>query len=601
MISNILAQETPKLSFKELGGNKIQTIKGDLALIQIYSNLNLTFDNKRKRIDSLIIGQKDANINNYKLLITLDSKTVILEVNAKGYLPLSMTVMGITPKAYKVYNIFEENSELVNNDLGAFRLESEPDSALIRITGQPEFKNFTPYTFANRTAMAYKITLTKQDYYDVDTIMKIVKNDEKSLKVNLRAKFGFLKLKTDTENDLLIDGKSYSHNSPVKIMEGKHSISVKRKYSKEYNENVEIFGQFIPTVLERKIELEHYKGRLEVNSDPPGAVILLNGDKIGVTPLNSIVDAGEYTLEFRKEKFRTEKKDNIEILKDETVRESMNLKPYGLLKITGMSSAEIILNDKHLGTLPFADGFELPPGNYTLKAELEGYDTGEQSFYLDTEVKTVNVDLYKSEGKFFRSTGGGRESRLNQITPPIYLYISSHIETINPKYLSTAAGYPFYEPVKNAILFGGGINITALPISIELDAHVISIIPTKNVPGSEQLTNYPDSTLFSLDVMTAKVGYCPFVLFERIYPFVGIMAHISGLWFHTAVVKNELQQNFDKDEPIHWHIEPALYADIDIRISEKFSLFVGYEKFLKANAFGDGLYAHFAWSFFTNK
>jgi hypothetical protein len=53
----------------------------------------------------VIFGKMDLKINNYKLLVNLDSKTVIIDVHADGYLPLSITVRGISPKPYK-YLIF---------------------------------------------------------------------------------------------------------------------------------------------------------------------------------------------------------------------------------------------------------------------------------------------------------------------------------------------------------------------------------------------------------------------------------------------------------------------------------------------------------------
>ncbi|MBA4319505.1 MAG: hypothetical protein C0412_13975, partial [Flavobacterium sp.] len=508
--------QNKKLEFEQKSPDKLVNSRNNLPLIIITSKLDLLFqDQDRFTGEKNVEKKKFGSINEYKLFVVVDEKTVLLKITAEGFdESLTIEVNELAPKQVKMFHVFEKVNYGIT-ELGDFFLASSPEGAKISIRGQPKFSEMTPFDFKDYTATTYKLTLEKEDYYKVDTTIAIQKENKQSLKVNLRAKFGYLKVNTDRDYQLFIDGSETSYNTPIKINEGIRNIEVKKKYFKDLVDKIEVEGKYDPMIIEKKYVLEPYYGKLNVRSNIYGATVLLNGEEVGTTTFERVIAAGKYNLEIKKDKYRTEKF-QLEILRDEAKDTLVELKQYGTLKIVGPNAASItLINGGYEKKLANDNLYELPPGDYNIKVELDGYDTYEDSFYLDTEFKTIEIDLIKTEGRFLRFTAFDINSRLYQITPSAYWFITYNPKTINPNFLSTAAKYPFYNPAKNTLLLGGGLNIVALPYTLEFEVGFFSLINSKNISGSETLTNYTDSTMFDLYTIKTKIGYCPFVLFER--------------------------------------------------------------------------------------
>lgn len=551
---------------KKPSGRIIQTIDEKSALIIIYSELDLTFPTY-ERFTNKLEEIKNTSPYQYKLLVDAEYKTIQLRVSANGFIPLTIEVNDLAPKKTIVYSIFEKKP-MLNLSKGEFYLTTEPDGATIMIQGQPEFKGATPYHFADRTAMAYRIKLTKPDYYDVDTIMNIEKGKANSLSVKLRSKFGLLKLNTNLTNELLIDGISYDHNSPIQISEGKHNIIVKRKYFKDYYETIEIIGQYNPMIIERKVELEPYKGKLDVITEPIGAEVFLDGRNIGNTPLNKIIDAGHYTLEVKKNKYRTETI-NFEIKKDETIKRTFGLKKYGLLKIVGTNSAEITLNGEYKGKLPRASNFELPPGEYKIKAELDGYDTEEQSFTLETEIKTIELNLIETEGRFFRWTAFGNQ-RISSLFNGAEFSVGYFETLLSEELIFTLTGKK-----ENFRETGASVQISLYYTPITINSGI-------DLSGSSELgfSTVGKDTLSDFYFYT-NIGWTPFVLWELIAPSVGIAFNASNFEYRidTESIRKVSYNSF------------GLYYEVRIqwRVASRggFSLKYGYQDLFDKSAYGN--------------
>lgn len=584
---SINSGQPKELDYKQRNNDKSINTINNLPLIIITSPLELTFpDNERFTGTNKIEIKGADSFYEYRLFVAVEEKAILVKVASKGFDELQIEVEELGPKIVKRYHVFEKITSKVNVDLGELYLATEPEGAKITIYGIPDFKGETPFLFSNYTAKAYQIVLEKEDYYKVDTIITIVKNNAERLNVKLRAKFGILKLVTDMENKLYVDGIEKDFDNSIRLTEGEHNIIVKRKYFKDYNEKLEVVGLYDPMVIERNVELEPWKGILNIESTPQGATVYLDGDNIGETPLRKTIDAGDYRIELKKDNYRTES-DIIEIKKDEIIEKLYDLKKYGLLKIEGAYYTQITINGSYKGTLPSANYFELPPGHYEVKAELEGYDSEVYSFYLETETKILEINLTETEGRSFRLAAFGNE-RLSQVTPKWNLYGALNIQTINPSLLSTAVQYPLYYSIKNRASLGGGINLTFLPFLFEADMLVDLWIKSRDVAGSERITLASDSTLFKMYFYRVKVGICPFVLFERIYPFFGIVSQTVSVDVQTGSLLKNISLN---SKSLNYQ-EFGLFTNVTFRLSNKFVFVIGYEKYNKKDAFDDGFYTH---------
>jgi serine/threonine-protein kinase len=124
--------------------------------------------------------------------------------------------------------------------------------------------------------------------------------------------------------------------------------------------------------LRLQATLEPSGGVLKIASTPPGADVLVDGAKIGVTPLlTSAVAHGAHALEVRAAGMAPYKQE-ITVTAEKPVIVTAALAPAtGTLSVTGFAGAALFLNGKEIGAIPLEK--KLPPGKYELKATKAGH------------------------------------------------------------------------------------------------------------------------------------------------------------------------------------------------------------------------------------
>jgi len=135
-------------------------------------------------------------------------------------------------------------------------------------------------------------------------------------------------------------------------------------------------------------------GVIVIISDPSGAEIMLNGQKIGNTPFQGEVNAGNYQLELRKPLYQP----NISTFSiEEGKTQTLNLKferRSGYLTITSSQpNSKVALDGKPLGLAPI-NKIEIESITHALRIEAELYHPYVEEFKLnDGEEKIINASL----------------------------------------------------------------------------------------------------------------------------------------------------------------------------------------------------------------
>ncbi|MBM4165493.1 MAG: PEGA domain-containing protein [Ignavibacteria bacterium] len=103
-------------------------------------------------------------------------------------------------------------------------------------------------------------------------------------------------------------------------------------------------------------------GIVQITSEPSGAEILVNGQKVGATPYQGELVAGNHQLELRKALYHSDVS-TFTIEEGKTKSLSLKLKPrFGILNVTEQpSGTSVYLNDKFIG--------EAPITNYTIESQ----------------------------------------------------------------------------------------------------------------------------------------------------------------------------------------------------------------------------------------
>lgn len=135
------------------------------------------------------------------------------------------------------------------------------------------------------------------------------------------------------------------------------------------------------------------KGRIVVTSVPSQANVYIDGSYYGKTPFNTNIEAGAHVV--------TVFKDGYEIKTDSVIipaggTKSVNfllnslITKYALTVNTNPSGAAVYINNVYYGLSPLT--VELDPGNYSLRAELDGYQPYNDTVSLSRSL-TKNLNL----------------------------------------------------------------------------------------------------------------------------------------------------------------------------------------------------------------
>ena len=132
---------------------------------------------------------------------------------------------------------------------------------------------------------------------------------------------------------------------------------------------------------------------------PDNAEIWINGEKVGTGTWRGTLNSGAYIFEARKEGYRNSRLSQR--ITSATASQSYTLPApepiYGSLMVDGTPlTADVILDDKHIGTLPLKLG-NILVGNHTLTISKKGYADHKQTVTI-IEGKTANINATLKKG-----------------------------------------------------------------------------------------------------------------------------------------------------------------------------------------------------------
>lgn len=141
-------------------------------------------------------------------------------------------------------------------------------------------------------------------------------------------------------------------------------------------------------------------GELIVGTQPEGAVVEVNGEVLGTTPLrNSDVQAGKLLLTLRKEGYETERR-SVDLPVGQRAVKELNLRPVrGLVLIrSNPPGAAVSIGEVYEGATPLAL-HDIPLGAHRARLVKSGYNDREIEFSVEDRVpKALDVDLVSNSG-----------------------------------------------------------------------------------------------------------------------------------------------------------------------------------------------------------
>jgi len=141
-------------------------------------------------------------------------------------------------------------------------------------------------------------------------------------------------------------------------------------------------------------------GILKVDSNVPGAAVLIDGQEVGVTPLMTAYEAGTYQIEIQMLGYEPHKqKLVIPADKKVVVRAELELVAGTVVLNIKPDGCTVELDGEDQGTSPDVSLDLVSPGSHSLRVTKDGYETFEQTFELKKRQElTLTIALEANSG-----------------------------------------------------------------------------------------------------------------------------------------------------------------------------------------------------------
>jgi len=284
--------------------------------------------------------------------------------------------------------------------------------------------------------------------------------------------------------EVTLDGQPQPGKTPLKLgplPPGNYLLALK----KEGYQPLSVFVEVAPGKIERlSLRLKPQLGTLAVDSQPPGAEVIVDGKYLGATPLKTRLPIGQHGLEVRLRKHRTYKA-AIEVLPGQTTRLEITLEdllslPFstpcpvstrrrctsechplsGVIITSSPEQAEVKLSGKSQGRTPLK--LALSPGRYTFWLEKPGFAEEKASVevqpgrveHVEVRLKLRNVGdmVYVPAGEFIMGDDQGPDDCRPAHRVYVDAFLIDKYEVTNRQYrrFMEATGYGppggFYDP-----------------------------------------------------------------------------------------------------------------------------------------------------------
>ncbi|MCX8481551.1 MAG: SUMF1/EgtB/PvdO family nonheme iron enzyme, partial [Sediminibacterium sp.] len=180
------------------------------------------------------------------------------------------------------------------------------------------------------------------------------------------------------------------------LMEGDYQVEIKKQGYNNLKKNITVLDEQTTKINETLINTQ----KIKIETQPNGAIILLNNTIIGISPLEYNFSLNtNYTLTAKKTDYEeytqtlniNENTNNINIqLKATTKKIKIETQPDG---------ATILLNNTIIGISPLEIDLKLNT-TYTLTAKKTDYEDYTQTLNIDENSENLNIQL-KSKNKIF--------------------------------------------------------------------------------------------------------------------------------------------------------------------------------------------------------
>jgi hypothetical protein len=252
-------------------------------------------------------------------------------------------------------------------------IATQPVGATVRLDGST--RGITPLTITAITPGTHLFVLKKDGYHEERRTLKLSPEERAAIDLKMDVIVGLVLVKAQPEGATILINGAERGKSPLLVTDlpmGQYRVRIEapNHIAKEVELNIK---DRLPIKIDTVLLAN--TATVQMNSDPTGARVLLNGLDKGVTPLMiEDIPTGEVTLSISMDGFETyTQKVSLESGQFEAMKAVLTPLPATLSVSSIPSGARIYLDGKLRGNAPLWIA-PMAPGSYKVRAELTGFE-----------------------------------------------------------------------------------------------------------------------------------------------------------------------------------------------------------------------------------
>jgi hypothetical protein len=331
---------------------------------------------------------------------------------------------------------------------------SNAEGASISISGQRV--GAVPFKYEAAPGR-YLVAIEKEGFSRFERWVDVKAGQAVPIRVELSKRAGSILVEADVRDaEIYLDGNKVSATTPAVINDvtaGPHVVEVRKAPALPWRQTVEVrAGETIKVSASLEASMAGAGGNVKIVSNVSGANVLLDGKKVGVTPMTiKAVKAGNHIIAVAKRGYETNE-EQVDIQVGQALVLKMNLRkavPSATIKvIVGVPGAEIYVDGNKVD--PKKREVAVAPGEHFVTVTKQGYAKYEKKVTVaKDQTLPLTVELKAMGGLRFLSTPSGADVILDSkpigTTPMVNEVIPAgeHIVTIRLQ------GYYDYEEPMN--------------------------------------------------------------------------------------------------------------------------------------------------------
>ncbi len=384
-VTNAGSEQLSELMYEELPSSGLLVDDPSAAVIVVESTVTGLQFNSRAGIQKVI----DSGNGLYKIF--LPPGVHIVKVAAEGYLPLKLPRLNLTPKSARKYRIRAKTNEdqdssvppelrlIMPQGIEADMYIQVDDDPLQKVKEVGEVQVLRPAPGQHRIraiyeGRAWQKTVLLQS--GMSYTERVVFGDKEKDLLSKPIVTGGVYVVTDPVGATVsLNGIQQSGVTPMTITglaPGTYRVELVLAQHEMLLKEVQVTELEISRFNE---ELAPTFGQLEIDSDPTGAILLLNDEQVGETPYRVRMDPGRYAIRLMVPMYHdTSATIDVEVGSTLSRRYVLRARFATLAVETNPPGAKLTVDGQPWGTTPFRED-KLKSGAYAFKISLPGYET----------------------------------------------------------------------------------------------------------------------------------------------------------------------------------------------------------------------------------